>query len=127
MSAEQEWPPLLADLVTICWRLHRRLEPEPNPTGDPLARIRRDLRALWDRLAQAGVEVRDHTGEPYDPGQGLRVLAFQADAGVPRPQVLETVKPTIYYREQWLQLGEVIVGTPASPGATDPRPPAEEP
>jgi len=116
---DSEWSELLADIVTGLWRLRRRVPAGADASGDQTRRIRRDLEALWDRLTEAGLEVRDHTGEAYDPGKSLRVLAFQPTADVQREQVIETLKPTIYCRTQPLQLGEVIVGTPLTAETPD--------
>jgi len=113
MSAETDWQRLLADLATGVWRLRRRVRGGPGG-ADPgeLRRLQRELDAAVDRLTEAGVEVIDHTGELYDPGKSLRVLAFQPTDGVERDVVGETLRPTVSYQGQWLQMGEVIVHTP---------------
>jgi hypothetical protein len=103
------WQQLIADLATGVWRLRRRASEAPPG-------MRRDLDALADRLTEAGVEIHDHTGERYDPAKALRVLAFEPAAGAAAETVSETVKPTIYYQGQWLQMGEVVVRTPAPDG-----------
>jgi hypothetical protein len=108
MPALSEWQQLLADLATGVWRLRKRARESDPPPG-----MCRDLDALAERLAEAGVEVHDHTGEPYDPTKALRVLAFEATPGATAQTISETVKPTIYHNGQWLQLGEVVVRTPA--------------
>jgi hypothetical protein len=112
MPALQDWQLLLADLATGLWRLRRRMALLEREESGELARFRRDLEALADRLSAAGVEILDHTGEPYEPGKSLRVLTFQPTPGLERETIGETVKPTVYYQGQWLQMGEVIVATP---------------
>ena len=42
----------------------------------------------------------------------LKVLAFQPTPGLTRERIVETIKPTIYFADQTLQMGEVIVATP---------------
>jgi hypothetical protein len=113
MPTVTDWQQLLADLATGLWRVRRRVHAGLGG-ADPseLRRLRRDLDALADRLTEAGVEITDHTGEPYEPGKSLRVLAFQPTAAVQRETISETLKPTIYHQGQWLQMGEVIVSTP---------------
>jgi hypothetical protein len=107
---------LLADLATGLWRLRRRLlDPA---TGEPLDKTNRPLRdvdALCDRLREEQVEIQDHTGALYDPTLSLRVAAFQPTPGLDQDRVLETLKPTLYWRQQRIQIGEVIVGIPAAP------------
>ena len=113
MSAPNEQSALLAELVTALWRIRRRMAGGTAAPGDPMRRTQRDLDAIWDRLTQAGMEVLDHTGDAYQAGKSLKVLAFQAMPEVHQRQIVETLKPTIYFRQEWLQLGEVIVGIPA--------------
>jgi hypothetical protein len=111
-----EWDRLIAELATGVWRLRRRLQAtgvdRPDQPRDELRRAGRDVEAMWDALTQAGVQVLDPTGSPYDPGQSLTVLAFQPTPGLSQERVIETVKPTVYLRARWAQMGEVIVGTP---------------
>jgi hypothetical protein len=112
-GAEEPRARLLAEMATGLWRLRGRMVDAG--TGEPHPEMRRafrHLQAVWDALARAGVEVQEHAGRPFDPGQSLRVLAFQPTAGLPRETVLETVKPCVYLDGQRIQVGEVIVGTP---------------
>jgi hypothetical protein len=111
MAAVHDWQRLLADIATLVWRARRRAGAAADVPG-ALARVRRDLEALADRLDEGGIEVLDHTGEPYDPGKSLRVLSFQPMPGAAGESIGETVKPTVYYHGDWLQMAEVIVHTP---------------
>jgi hypothetical protein len=113
VATKGEW--LIADLATGLWRLKKRfLEPGTDRPREELQRAYRDLEAVWDLLIQAGIEVIDPTGKPYEPGESLNVLAFQPMPGLLQEKVIETVRPTVYLRSRWLQMAEVIVGTPAS-------------
>jgi hypothetical protein len=112
--AATRWERLIADLATGVWRLKKRfVEPGTDRPREELRRSYRDVEALWDALAQAGVQVIDPTGKPYDPAESLTVLAFQPTPGLLAEKVLETVRPTVYMRSHWVQMAEVIVGTPA--------------
>jgi len=112
-------PPLsgsaLPDLCIGLWRLRRRMiDPD---TGRPLEDMRkpfRHLESVWDTLAEAGVDIRDHTNElvPEYGSIGLNVLAYQPMPGISRERVIETVKPSIYVGERLVQMGQVIIGTP---------------
>ena len=79
---------------------------------DEMKRAYRHLESTWDALTQAGVEIIDHTGVPFDAGLALKVIAYQPLPDVSRERVLETLKPTVYFRQERLQMGEVIVATP---------------
>jgi hypothetical protein len=104
---------LVVDVGTGLWRLRQRLI--DRDTGEPLESTRmayRHFASTWDALAEAGVEIQDHTSESYDPGQSIRVIAFQPTSGLQRETVLETIRPSIYYKGKRIQIGEVIIGTP---------------
>jgi hypothetical protein len=113
MPAVNAWQQLLADLATDFWRLQRK-HAAALARGDleGLQRLQRDVTAMADRFQAAGVEILDHTGETYEPGKAVRVLAFQPCPEVQREEVGETIKPTVYYQGHWLQMAEVIVNTP---------------
>jgi len=106
-------PQLLADLATGLWRLRQRFLDAA--TGEPREESRRafrDVEALLQRLKEESIDIQDHTGDPYDPSLSLRVAAFQPTPGLAQDRVLETLKPTVYYRQERIQVGEVIVGIP---------------
>jgi hypothetical protein len=114
----------LADLSTGIWRLRQKMvEPGTERPKEQFRREYRHLESVWDVLRQAGMEIQDHTGKPFDSGQALKVLAFQPTPGVRRERVQETVKPTIYYKGRHIQMGEVIVESPEKKdGASGPSP-----
>jgi len=117
-SAQPE-PRLLAEIGTGLWRLRQKmLQPGSDRPLDEMRRAYRHLESVWDALAQAGIEIRDHTGEPVPEGgiYALKVIAFQPTPGLARDRVLETIKPSIYANGEMIQMGEVIVGTPETPG-----------
>ena len=116
---------LLADVGTGLWRLRQKMV--KSGTDRPLEEMRRayrHLESVWDALVKAGVEIRDHTGEPVPEGgiYALRVIAFQPTPGISREKVIETIRPTIYYEDQMIQMGQVIVGTPEIPSDQTPEP-----
>jgi hypothetical protein len=107
---------LLASVATRLWRMRSKMtEPGTDQPAEPMRGVWRDMESVWDQLAQAGLEVIDHTGEPFDSGLSLKVLAFQPTAGLKKEKILETLKPTVYFRKRHIQIGEVIVGRPESP------------
>ncbi len=104
---------LLADIGTGLWRLRQRLV-SPD-TDQPLEEMRRAYRffaSVWDTLHDAGVTIQDHTHTPYDPHLALKVLTYEPTPGVTREQVLETIKPSVYYHQRCIQMGEIIVAIP---------------
>lgn len=104
---------MLADVGTGLWRLRQKMvKPGTSEPLDDMRRAYRHLESVWDTLAQSDVEIQDHTDTLFDSGLSLKVIAFQPTPGLGREMVIETIKPTIYYKGQSIQMGEVIVGTP---------------
>jgi hypothetical protein len=110
---EQELLLLIADIGTGLWRIQRRLTSSSAESwGGDVKRLTRDLEATLDALRQGGIEIKDHTGEKYDTGMALRVITFQPVAELSCEKVIETIRPTIYYKDRIVRMGEVIVGKP---------------
>jgi len=108
---------LLAAAAGI-WRTQRKLERRGDTlSAADLRQLRRFVQGSRDALAGDGLEMQDHDGEPFDPGQSLDVLLFQDEPELTREVVLETVRPTVYFRGERIQMGQVIVGRPV-PGRT---------
>jgi len=98
----------VADIVTSIWRLRGRAAALPGG----MRSVTRHAESAWDALAQAGVEVRDHVNDPFDPGLALTVVAYQPTPGIDRDRVVEAIRPSIYLNDRLIQSAEVIVGTP---------------
>ena len=108
---EKELQNLAAEMGTTYWRLQRRIIVQ-GEIPQEMKRVARDLDSMGDILRQAGIEIKDHTGEKYDGHMALRVIAFQPTPGINREIITETIKPTIYRNETMVQIGEVIVAVP---------------
>ncbi len=105
---------LLADIGTGLWRLRgKMIQPGTDQPREEMRRTYRHVQAIWDALAQCGVEIQDHTDEPFQPGMSLKVIEFQPLAGIERAKIIETLKPSIYFKRQRIQIGEVLVNSPA--------------
>ena len=111
---------LVADLGTNAWRLRQKMiEPGSDQPREEMRRVYRHVEAIWEALRQQGVEIRDPQGEvvPESGVYGLKVLAAQPTAGITREFVHETIKPTIRYKDQVIQMGEVILAVPEKASA----------
>lgn len=115
-------PRFVSNLGTGLWRVRSRMT-DPSD-GRPLydrgpaegmGRPFRHLESVEETVREAGVEIQDHTGDPYRDGLALRVLTFQPTADLEEERVTETIKPSVYYRGQLVQAGKVIVGRPLRP------------
>ncbi len=114
---------LLCEVGTGLWRLRQKMV-KPG-TDQPIEELRRPFRffaSVWDALHEAGVTIQDHTGDPFNLQLALKVLTYEPTPNITREKVLETIKPSIYYQQRCLQMGEVIVAVPAEePGAAQPE------
>ena len=110
---ERELERFLAEIGTGLWRIRNKLmQPLIKESTKEMHSVIRSLESTWDVLTQGGIEIKDHTGEPIIGGEALHILTFQPSADVTRDEVIETIKPTIYYKGKMIQIGEVVVGTP---------------
>ena len=110
---------LLKAVGTAVWKLERRmLDEETKEPKDEFRKVWRHVEAIRDALTDIGVEVVDMTGRRYDEGLPLKVVSEEERTGLKEPEIIETLLPTIRFRQQaQIQMGEVIVGRPATPRA----------
>ena len=107
--------PSIAALATHVWRTRGRLiDPATGEPKEEGRKVYRHVEASLESLAQMGVTINDWMDQRYDPGLPVKVLTFQPTPGVPHDTIIETVKPTVIWRDQLLQLAEVVVGIPAN-------------
>lgn len=105
----------LADLATRLWRLRNQMtKPNSNEALPGMERTFRFFESAWDALARENIDIIDHTNEIFDPGIPLEVLSYEKRDGLVREIIIETVKPTIFYMDQRIQNGQVLVGIPHS-------------
>lgn len=113
----EELSRFFSDLGTNLWRLRRKmLDPQ---TGAPRKEMRvahTYVERAFKDLEGVKVEVRDHDNAQFDSGLALKVLDFQEVSGIEQETVIDTIKPSIFYRGEMIQMGEVIVGTPKASG-----------
>jgi len=105
---------VLCLLATETWRLQRkirRLSAESSP--DELAGIAASINRMDSGLRDFGVECREYTDQPYDPGMHLTVLAYEQVEGTQdnREVVIQTIAPGVFWGGQLIQQGEVVVSS----------------
>lgn len=105
----------IAELATGLWRIRTRMvDPATDRVPEAMKRAFRHVESVWELLRSSGVEIQDHTNEPFNSGLALSAIAFQPMEGLERELVLETIRPSIYRGDRVVQMGQVIVGTPAA-------------
>ncbi|MEU1203689.1 hypothetical protein [Nocardia sp. NPDC005825] len=112
----KDFRPVLVEMATMVWRLQSKLAANSAADGDDSARLlnslSRQVDSMAHALADAGVQVQSHTGEAFDPGQSVEVIAFAPTDSADRETVLETITPTVYLDGRLVQRGQIIVATP---------------
>jgi hypothetical protein len=105
----------LAGLATQVWRARNRIiDPETGEPREEMRRIHRHIEGAFEAFSQMGLTINDWVKQPYDAGLPVKVLTFQPTPDLLRDTVLEAVRPTVTWKDQLLQMGEVIVGIPAN-------------
>jgi hypothetical protein len=108
----------LAEAATSLWRAQRKLaQGKQEAQGKQAARY---LRTCADALAEAGLTLQDHDGEPFHSGRSVEVLLYSEDPEATAETVLETVRPAVYHHDRRIQTAQVIVAVPIAPVA-DPK------
>jgi hypothetical protein len=107
---------VLARLALHVWRARSRtINPATGEVREDMQKIHRHVMGALETLEQAGLRMEDWLGKPYDVGLPLKVLSYQPSPGLAQDTIIETLRPVILIKGRMLQLGEVIVGTPATP------------
>ena len=105
---------LLADVWTKLWRVRKAIAKD-DADRRTLDAYDKRLRDILDTISEMGFVIRDHTGEKFLNGMSLRVLLFQPHEGVVAETISETISPSVFYNNQLVRMGEVIVDMPPSP------------
>jgi len=109
----RDFQKLIADIATGVWRMRNKFSMvNADNLPNEITKAYRHLDSIWDTLASAEVEIRGYTNEKYVPGMALKVIAFQPTSSVQTETIIETIKPSIFYKHKLIQEGEVIVAKP---------------
>lgn len=106
----------LADLATNLWRAKQRLVGLIEK-GSPVLESKKILRPIdsaLENLENIGVKIEDYTGQPFVLGMALNVISSQPNSSILSDRICETLKPTIYFRNHFIQAGDVIIEGPPS-------------
>jgi hypothetical protein len=103
----------IAVVATNAWKAKAKMaDPQSGEVRDDMKRVYRHLEAILQAFQDMGLEVKDHTDEPFDYGLPLKVVTTQPTPRITKERVVETIKPTIYWQNQIIQHGEVVIATP---------------
>jgi hypothetical protein len=108
----------IISLITNLWRTKSRIndsasgEPKEELKKEDIKKISRYLDSMFEGLKNMGFELRDRTGESFSYGMTEKVIASEPQEGISSEIIIETLKPTIYWKANIVQLGEVVIATP---------------
>ncbi|MFT3829235.1 MAG: hypothetical protein QM691_05950 [Opitutaceae bacterium] len=106
----------LAALATHVWRAKMRmLDAKTGEPREETRRLYRHIEGAMEAFGALGVRLSDWLDQPYDAGLPVKVLSFQPTPELVRDTVIEAVRPAVFWQDRLLQVGEVIVGIPATP------------
>ena len=100
---------LISSLAIELWRLEKRIDNAKNNIDNSIAD---QFQRIKDILGKQEIEICEHTDSDYDDGMSVKVLHVEEINNLPpgKMKIIETVKPSIYYKGQVISHGEVIVG-----------------
>jgi len=111
----------LVSIATNVWRAKSKmLDPLTGEVREDMKRLDRHIEAICRNLVDIGIVIRDHTGEVYDEGQPMKVIASKPTHGLQRKRVSETLLPSIFWKDRLVQNGEVEIATPATADSSPP-------
>ena len=100
-TAEAEVPAVylkaLVSIATNAWRAKTRMvDAATGEVREEMKRVDRHIEAIYRNLAEVGVVIRDHTGDVYDEGQPMKVVASKPTLRSDKKRVSETLLPSIF-------------------------------
>lgn len=106
----------MADLATNLWRAKQRLVGLIDKGNFPAEakKVLRPIESAIENLEVIGIRIEEFTGQPYVQGMALNVISSQPNSTLKSDIIYETLKPTIFFRDQFIQAGDVIIEGPPS-------------
>jgi hypothetical protein len=103
----------LADVATHAWKARAKMiDVDSGEVRDDMKRVYRHIESLLRAVEAMGLEIKDHTGDAFDYGLPLKVVTTRPTADIVKDKVIETIKPTVYWQNTIIQMGEVVLATP---------------
>ena len=106
----------LVSIATNAWRAKTKMvDSTTGEVREEMKRVDRHIEAIYRNLAEVGIVIRDHTGDAYDEGQPMKVVASKPTPGLDKKRVSETLLPSIFWNNRLVQNGEIEIATPSDP------------
>ena len=102
-------------IATSAWRAKAKMvDATTGEVHREMARVYKDIERIYRHLEEIGFTIKNHTGDPYDDGQPMKVITSQPRQDATRKYVLETLLPTVYWNDRIIQHGEIEIAIPAT-------------
>ena len=120
----ESWYKSAISIATNAWRIRCKVADSDGVENSTLAKddikkVLRYVEGIIDSLSAIEIEIKDRTGQAFDYGLPEKIITTIAQQGISRDLIRETLRPTIYFKTQIAQQGEVVLATP---GDTDAPP-----
>jgi hypothetical protein len=107
------------DIAIHAWRMHRRMTDRvTKEVKDEHKAMHRSVAGIQETLTAMGFTVRDREGDFYDYGLPEKVVAAEKRPGISREMVVETIRPSVFFGDQLLKPGEIIIAVPEDAATT---------
>jgi hypothetical protein len=108
----------LVSIATNAWRAKTKMmDPTTSELREDMKRVGRHIEAIYRNLAEVGIVIRDHTGDAYDEGQPMKVIASKPTQALAKKCVSETLLPSVFWNNRLIQNGEIEIATPSAPNS----------
>jgi hypothetical protein len=121
-----EFTKLLTTVATNAWKLRGRIMVDPKGDEireelkkDDIKKLVRHVDSIFEALTAFEVEVRDRTGETYDYGLPDKIVSSSPQPGLSKELIIETLRPSIYWRSMPIQAAEVVIAVPVEQKAEE--------
>jgi hypothetical protein len=107
----------ITTVATNSWKMKSRVfnekgKPREEIKKDDIKKLARHLDSIFEAFNGMGIEIRDRTNETYDYGLPDTIVSSAPRAGLSKELIVETIRPTIYWQNQIVQAGEIVIATP---------------
>jgi len=120
-EAKTDYFRVMVAVANHAWSARNEItDPRTGQFRQEMQAFGKHIDAMFQILAEFGIVAHDHTGQPYDEGQSLKVVESIPAPGLNQKLVTETVLPSIFWNNRVIQNGEVRIATPAPFGTTMP-------
>jgi len=117
-----EWLQCMLKIANNAWRATTKMtDAFSGEVKEEFKGIAKPIEGILRGLRELGFEIKDHTDAPYDEGQCLKVIVSEPTFGISKPKVKETYKPTVYFKSNILQHGEIVVAVPFTENSNTPQ------